>query len=78
MAVQYNNHKLKNGVNEISTEALDLFNKTKNRKRKSLVFPNEKKFDSFINKMNLTDKTLISFLNKLPVQRYGCTVAGWH
>ena len=33
--------------------------------KKSLVFPNEKKLDSFINKMNLTDKTLISFLKDM-------------
>lgn len=74
MAVQYNSKdnswsgivvdllKAKKGIVEVSDEATKFFNKTKNWKPSSLVITDEKKFGSFIKKMDLADESLISFL----------------
>lgn len=73
MAVQYNKdtgwggfildiYKAKKGIVDVSDEATKFFDKTKNWKNSSLVITDEKKFDSFIKKMNLTDESLINFL----------------
>lgn len=55
-------YKAKKGIVDVSNEATKFFDKTKNWKNSSLVITDEKKFDSFIKKMNLSDESLIKFL----------------
>lgn len=74
MAVQYNKKNntwsgllvdifnVKKNIIDISEEATNFFNKTKNWRKSSLIITDNKKFDSFVQKMNLADKSLINFL----------------
>ncbi|PNV62832.1 hypothetical protein C0033_07390 [Clostridium sp. chh4-2] len=55
-------YKARKGTAEVSKEATSFFDKVKNWNNSSLNIIDEKKFESFIKKMEIADKSLINFL----------------